>query len=111
MQELPGVSLMSHIGKLYERILENRLRSHVESTISESQCGFRPGRGTVDQIAALRLYLEKSWEHSIDQHICFLDLEKAFDQVPRDKKWTVIEQTGISNRLLMAIRSTYTKTN
>ncbi len=47
MQELPGVSLMSHIGKLYERILENRLRSHVESTISESQCGFRPGRGTV----------------------------------------------------------------
>ena len=50
-----GISLMSHAGKLYERILERRLRSKVEEKLSENQCGFRPGRGTVDQIAALRL--------------------------------------------------------
>ncbi|XP_071493217.1 uncharacterized protein [Diadema antillarum] len=58
-------------------------------------------------VAALRLYLEKSWEYAIDQHICFLDLEKAFDRVPREKMWKVIEETGISSRLLMAIKSTY----
>ena len=102
-----GISLMSHAGKLYERILERRLRSKVEELLSESQCGFRPGRGTVDQIAALRLFLEKSWEYAIDQHICFLDLEKAFDRVPREKMWKVIEDTGISSRLLTAIKSTY----
>ena len=62
-----GISLMSHCGKLYERILETRLRDKVENLLSESQCGFRPGRGTVDQIAALRLYLDKSWEHDINQ--------------------------------------------
>ena len=102
-----GISLMSHVGKLYERILERRLRKKVEEMLSESQCGFRPGRGTIDQIAALRLYLEKSWEYAIDQHICFLDLEKAFDRVPREKMWKVVEDTGISSRLLMAIKSTY----
>ena len=102
------ISLMSHMGKLYERILEPRPRSQVENTLSESQCGFTPGRGTVDQIAALRLFLEKSWEHAIiDQHICFLDLEKAFDRVPREKMWKAIEETGISSRLLTAIKSTY----
>ena len=54
-----GISLMSHAGKMYERILERRLRSKVEEKLSENQCGFRPDRETVDQIAALRLVLEK----------------------------------------------------
>ena len=102
-----GISLMSHVGKIYERILEMRLRAHIEQQLSESQCGFRPGRGTIDQIAALRLYLEKCWEHNIDQYVCFLDLEKAFDRIPRDKIWTVLLSTGIDKKLLDAIKSTY----
>lgn len=102
-----GISLMSHVGKVYERILETRLRAQVDDLLSESQCGFRPGRGTVDQIAALRLFLEKSWEHNIDQYICFLDLEKAFDRVPRGKIWSVLQSSGIDPKLLEAIKSTY----
>ena len=102
-----GISLMSHAGKLYERVLEMRLRAEVEELLSESQCGFRPGRGTIDQIAALRLFLDKSWEHDINQYICFLDLEKAFDRVPREKIWKVLFSSGIDNQLLKAIKSTY----
>ena len=75
--------------------------------MSENQCGFRPGRGTVDQLAALRLYLEKCWEHNIDQYVCFLDLEKAFDRVPREKIWSVLQSAGIDRQLLNAIKSTY----
>ncbi len=84
------ISLMSHAGKIYERILETKLRVQVEHLLSESQSGFRPGRGTTDQISALRLLLEKSWEYDINQYICFLDLEKAFDRVPRNKIWNVL---------------------
>ena len=102
-----GISLMSHAGKLYERVLEMRLRAEVEELLSESQCGFRPGRGTIDQIAALRLFLDKSWEHDINQYICFLDLEKAFDRGPREKIWKVLFSSGIDNQLLKAIKSTY----
>jgi hypothetical protein len=102
-----GISLMSHVGKVYERILEHRLRSKVEETLSEEQSGFRPGRGTVDQISALKIFLEKSWGFGMEKHICFLDLEKAFDRVPRAKMWSVIAETGISTQLLQAIKSTY----
>ena len=102
-----GISLMSHTGKLYERILERRLRNFVEHTLMEEQCGFRPGRGTVDQISGLKLLLEKSWEFANEQHICFLDLEKAFDRVPRQKMWSVIKQSGVPHKLLRAIMSTY----
>ena len=102
-----GISLMSHVGKLYERILEMRLRAQVEDLLSESQCGFRPGRGTIDQIAALRLFLDRSWEHDINQYICFLDLEKAFDRVPREKIWQVLFSSGVDVKLLKAIKSAY----
>ncbi|XP_076043707.1 uncharacterized protein LOC143026815 [Oratosquilla oratoria] len=45
-----GISLLTHIGKVYERVLERRLRHLVEDRLSEWQCGFRPNRGTIDLI-------------------------------------------------------------
>ena len=36
-----------------------------------------------------------------------MDLDKAFARVPREKMWMVIEGTGISSNLVMAIKSTY----
>jgi hypothetical protein len=102
-----GISLMSHVGKIYERILERRVRNIVEPMLLEQQCGFRPERGTTDQISSVRLLLEKSWEYNLEQHICFIDLEKAFDRIPRKKMWEVLKEYGINGSLLKAIQSTY----
>ena len=77
-----GISLMSHAFKVYERILEKRLREHIEPKLGEWQCGFRPGRGTNDMIFTLKMIFEKSWEWNEDKYIAFLDLEKAFDSIP-----------------------------
>lgn len=48
---------MSHTLKLWERVLDSRLRDVVN--ISVEQFGFMKGRGTVDAIFALRQLLEK----------------------------------------------------
>ena len=48
-----GITLLSLPGKVYSRVLERRVRSMVEPRIEEEQCGFRPGRGTVDQLFTL----------------------------------------------------------
>ena len=45
-----GITLLSLPGKVYLGVLERRIRRIVESRIQEVQCGFRPGRGTVDQL-------------------------------------------------------------
>ena len=43
-----GISLLSIIGKILARVLLDRLNTHIApNVISESQCGFRPNRGTV----------------------------------------------------------------
>ena len=41
------------------------------------RCGFRPGRGTVDQLYTLCRILEGAWEFAQPVHMCFVDLEKA----------------------------------
>ncbi|CAF3219623.1 unnamed protein product [Rotaria sp. Silwood2] len=49
-----GITLLSLPGKLFARVIERRCREVVEPQIQEIQCGFRSGRGTMDQIFTLQ---------------------------------------------------------
>ena len=52
-------------------------------------------------------FLKKSWEYAKEVNACFVDLEKAYDRIPRDKLWAVLLQYGIDGQLLTAIKSLY----
>ena len=52
-----GIKLLVHAFKLYEKILDGRLREVVD--IDKMQYGFMPGRGTVDAVFVLRRLTEK----------------------------------------------------
>ena len=55
----------------------------------------------------LKQIFEKSWEYGKDLFACFVDLEKAYDRVPRDKLWKVLQEYGVNGQLLRAIKSFY----
>ena len=76
-----GIALISHITKVYERILEKRAREIIEPQLGEEQHGFRANRSTTDLIFTLRTIIEKSWEYNRPPYIAFIDLQKAFDRV------------------------------
>ena len=67
-----GIKLMSHTMKVWERIIEARLRDRVE--ISKQQYGFMPGKGTTDAMFALRMLMEKYREGQRELHCVFMDL-------------------------------------
>ncbi|TWW81034.1 R2DM Retrovirus-related Pol polyprotein from type II retrotransposable element [Takifugu flavidus] len=102
-----GITLLSLPGKVYSGVLERRVRRIVEPRIQEEQCGFRPGRGTVDQLYTLSRVFEGAWEFAQPVHMCFVDLEKAFDRVPRGVLWGVLREYGVSGPLIRAVRSLY----
>lgn len=102
-----GITLLSLPGKVYARVLEGRIQPIVEHRIQEEQCGFRPSRGALDQLYTLFRVLEGSWEFAQPVHMCFVDLEKAFDRVPRGTLWGVLWEYGVRGPLLRAVRSLY----
>ncbi|VDL86016.1 unnamed protein product [Schistocephalus solidus] len=58
-----GISLLNIAGKIFARILLNRLYAHLEQgLLPESQCGFRRHRGTIDMIFAARQLQENCRE-------------------------------------------------
>eukprot|EP00760_Papus_ankaliazontas_P009027 PhM_4_TR13956/c1_g1_i9/m.32052 len=101
-----GISLMSHVAKMYDTVLLLRLRDSMDSLLLPWQNGFRPERGCPGHIVALtRLIQESKARPSLPLHGCFVDFSKAFDSV----QWNVIESVlrswGTPDELLHAVFS------
>ena len=67
-----GIKLTSHMLKIYDRVLDKRLREETE--IGDEQFGFMRGRGTVDAIFILRQMMEKYAEKQRRLFIAFINL-------------------------------------
>ncbi|CAK1577876.1 unnamed protein product [Parnassius mnemosyne] len=96
---------MSHTMKLFERIIDARIRQ--ECTVSDFQYGFQPGRGTMDPIFALRILMEKHREKNMPLHFLFLDLQKAFDCVPREMIWWALRSKLVPETYVEIVRDMY----
>ena len=69
--------------KLFERVIEQRLRSHSEQTgfINKHQSGFRRAKSTDDHLFRLSQSIMESFNRGEHVVAAFLDVEKAFDNV------------------------------
>ena len=83
-----GIKLISHTMNVWERVVDRRLRS--ELTFSEQPYGFMPRKSTTDALFALRVLMEKYREGQKELYCVFVDLEKAYDKVPREELWYCI---------------------
>ena len=102
-----GIKLMSHSMKVWEKVIERRLRE--ESDISQNQFGFMPGRGTTDAIFAIRQLCEKYRSAHKNLHMVFVDLEKAYDRVPREVLWWALKEKGVPGKYVQLIRAMYSR--
>ena len=95
-QKSTGASHSSaKVRKLLERVLNVRVRRRVEGDFGEEQLGFRKRRGTADEMYVLREMVEKKLEVQGSMALGFVDLEKAFDTVPRDMMMATLRWMGV----------------
>ena len=96
------IKLMSHTMKIWERIIEARLRNIVE--ISKQQYGFIPGKGTTDAMFALKMLMEKYRKDQRELYCVFVDLEKANDRVPREELWYCMRKSEMAEKYVRFVQ-------
>ena len=77
------ISLMTSIMKLFERVIEQRVRFYLEDIgfINMYQSGFRQNESTDDHLFRLFQSIMESFNRGEHVVAAFLDVEKAFDNV------------------------------
>ena len=100
-----GIKLLEHGMKMLEKLLERRLRKLV--TVNNMQSGFSPGKGTTDAVFIIQQLQEKHLEVYKDLFLTFVDLEKAYDRVPRDLVYWCLRRRGVPEKPVRLVEATY----
>ncbi|VDP52803.1 unnamed protein product, partial [Schistosoma curassoni] len=74
-----GITLLSIPGKVFNRVLLNRMKDCVDAQLRDQQAGFLKDRSCTDQKATLRIIVEQSIEWNSSLYIHFIDYEKSYD--------------------------------
>lgn len=100
-----GIKLLDQVMKVFERVIEKKVRDRVK--LDDMQFGFRSGRGTTDAIFIVRQVQERFLAKNRDLWMAFVDLEKAFDRVPREVLWWALRSAGVDEWIVNVIRAMY----
>ena len=100
-----GIKLLSHTFKIWERVVDRRMRQC--TNIHESQFGFMPGRSTTDAIFILKQTIEKHREGQKNIRVTFIDLEKAYDSIPREEIWRSSRERNVPEKYIRLIQDMY----
>ena len=100
-----SITLTSYVGKLFERIIERRLRIDLEARglIDDSQEGFKKRRGTGRCIYKLLNNIQNNIEQVKVATALFIDLEKAFDSIWIDGLMYKLREAGRNSYILNII--------
>ena len=97
------IALINANVKLFATILYNKLRKPLDEVLPEEQNGFRAWRSTIDHIATLRMLRQSCQASGESPCFCYVDLQQAFDSIPRELVYRVLRERGLPEALVKQV--------
>ncbi len=97
-----GITLASNFGKLYERIINERVKNIVE--ITDAQAGGIEGNATVDHLITLKQMVASIRNEKKTAYVIFLDVQKAYDKAWLDAILYVLNKNGLKGKNLQLVK-------
>ncbi|MCG8046148.1 MAG: reverse transcriptase domain-containing protein [Candidatus Thiodiazotropha endolucinida] len=108
-----GITISSCIGKLFNKILNNRLVQYLQkhSILCKEQIGFIKGNRTTDHMFILKSLVDRhTHKGSLPLFTCFVDFKRAFDTVWHDGLFYKLRKIGLSDKFYHTIKNMYAST-
>ena len=103
-----GIMLQSCVGKLYGKILENRLGgAEARGLHSDLQFAFREGRSAMEAVYILGEIIGTGIREGKEYRLAFLDIRNAYDRVVREVLWEQMKEAGYGGKMLRLIQRMY----
>jgi hypothetical protein len=101
--------VMAALCGLYSKVLSERLTNTVEEhgLLGEVQNGFRRDRTCTDNRFILGTLLWKAKAKRTNAHCGYVDFEKAYDSVVREKLWAKLQKLGFGAKFIDAVKAMY----
>ena len=74
--------------------------------ISINNFGFMPRRSTTEAIFLIKQVMERFREQK-DLHMVLIDLEKAYDKIPRNVMWWALDKHKVPSKYVTLIKDMY----
>ena len=101
------ISLSSCASKIIERMVNSRLKVHLENNnlLSKYQNGFRPRRSTTDSILHILNSIYSGFQKKDVTVALFIDLKAAFDKVHHDALLIKLHKLGIKGKIITYLKN------
>uniref|UniRef100_A0A8D8Q4X5 Craniofacial development protein 2 n=1 Tax=Cacopsylla melanoneura TaxID=428564 RepID=A0A8D8Q4X5_9HEMI len=106
-EEYRTISLMSHLLKVFLKVIHRRIYTICEEQISQTQFGFVNAVGTREALFAVQVLIQRCRDVNCDVYLCLIDYQKAFDRVRHTQMIEILRKTGINERDLRIINNLY----
>ena len=102
-----GISIGTNMSRILSKIILERFKEAYEHNISNAQFGFRKNRSTTDGIFIMKNVIDKYKDPFV---AVYIDLTAAYDHIPRDFLFKVLEVRTGATFLLSILKLMYTGT-